>query len=109
FFIDRVLFWSVLVFGVSFFVRTALTAGSVDSGTASTTFGRSLFWLSLNFSLILFAIVLGLALLIAIAVDAIEDVRRDGGTDQLTQVLNRRGLEIWAASAFASEQTISLV
>ncbi len=109
FFIDRVLFWSVLVFGASFFLRTALTVGSVDSATASTTFGRSLFWLSLNFSLILFAIVLGLALLIAIAVDAIEDVRRDGGTDQLTQVLNRRGLEIWAASAFASEQTISLV
>lgn len=110
FLIDRVLFWSVLVFGASFFVRTILTASTGASQTTASAFGRSLFWISLNFSLVLFAIILGLALLVAIAVDIIEDIRIDSSTDLLTQIPNRRGFEIRAASVFAAaRRPVSLV
>lgn len=56
-------------------------------------FADSPFWQMLQLSLAVFSVALALTLLVAIAADAIDDVRKEGDKDWLTGVYNRRGFE----------------
>jgi len=90
--VDRFLFWLVVVFGLHFFPRTVLSIGlSAPQGVAA--FGASPFWQILQFTLSLFGAMFGLTLLAATGVDLMASLRRDGITDQLTNLLNRRGFD----------------
>ncbi|WP_153135541.1 GGDEF domain-containing protein [Paraburkholderia agricolaris] len=89
---DRALFWMLLAFGVSFFVRTALTTGkSLPHVTAQ--FAQTAFWLALQLSLALLGAVLALLLLTTAIVDLIERIIEERDRDFLTQALNRRAFE----------------
>lgn len=103
--IDHVLFWVFLLFGLHFFLRTILTMSmsgelfeldrmrqeGADSAALIALFKRSPFWQVLNFSLLVSAFLVALALLASIAVDAIEELKREGRIDPLTGLCNRRG------------------
>lgn len=102
--IDRLLFWTFLLFGLHFFVRTVLTmqiSGDLfqidhmretgaDPADLVALFRATPFWQVLNFSLLVSGLLLALALLGSIAADAIDEIRREGRTDTLTGLGNRR-------------------
>lgn len=102
--IDRVILIILLLFGIHFFPRTLLTVGlseavreysragfNGDPAVISTAFRASPFWQVLNFSLLISAFLMSMALLTAVAMDVIEDLSREGGIDALTGLANRRG------------------
>ena len=99
--IDRVLFWVLLAFSVHFFVRTTLTIG-LSAPVGVTAFGASLFWHALHLSLAVLGAGLALAVLAAALSDVMDDLRREGETDGLTGVLNRRAFETRASSLIAA-------
>tara|TARA_R110002020_G_scaffold10813_8_gene41180 strand:- start:242 stop:1411 length:1170 start_codon:yes stop_codon:yes gene_type:complete len=91
--IDRILFWTLLVFSVQFFPRTLLTAASMRQGNDPAGFGQSMFWQTLQLSLAVLGAALALTMLIAALTDVIEDMRHERDIDELTGVRNRRGFE----------------
>lgn len=122
---DRVVFWVFVLFGLQFFVRTVLTvAGSEQIQTIdamrqagasreaiAVQFRTSPFWQVLNFSLLVSGFLMALVLLAAVALDVIEDLRREGAIDPLTGLSNRRGFERRAAALMADpgSQPVSMI
>jgi len=98
--VDRVLFWVLLVFAVQFFPRTVLTMGLSSPGSAEA-FASSLFWATLHLSLAVLGTACATAILAAAISDVIEDLRRERDIDVLTGVLNRRGFETLANAVLA--------
>ncbi|MDI4664795.1 GGDEF domain-containing protein [Xanthobacter autotrophicus] len=123
--VDRILFWVFLLFGLHFFVRTMLTMSispdlfvldrlsqeGADPDALARMFSHSPFWQVLNFSLLVSGLLVALALLGAIAVDAMDDLKRQGGMDPLTGLANRRGFDDRARElmADAARHPLSLV
>ncbi|GAA0497865.1 GGDEF domain-containing protein [Pigmentiphaga daeguensis] len=95
--VDRVLFWLFLAFALSFFPRTWLTLGQVHTGMGARAFGSSSFWVALHLTLVLFGIALAVVLILAAAIDRIDDLHRERNEDHLTGMLNRRGFHECAA------------
>lgn len=105
--IDKILFWAVLLFGVHFFIRTALTVpisedllrldqlrqDGADVSLLTVLFKQSPFWQILNFSILISGFALALTFLAALAADIIEEFRREGEMDALTGLANRRAFE----------------
>ena len=91
--IDKVLFWILLLIGLHFLPRTMLTLlADGPAGIATLeNYRGSLFYSVLNFALIIMALLLCLTFLLAIALDIIDDLRRERNQDGLTPLLNRRG------------------
>ncbi|MFG1380404.1 GGDEF domain-containing protein [Xanthobacter versatilis] len=115
--VDRILFWVFLLFGLHFFVRTVLTLSispdlfaldrmrteGADARTIGLLFRRSPFWQVLNFSLLVSGLLVALALLGAIAVDAMDELERQGRIDPLTGLANRRGFDDLAQELIADK------
>ncbi|MER8825351.1 GGDEF domain-containing protein [Mesorhizobium sp. M0938] len=91
-YVDRVLFWILLIFALHFFPRTLLTIG-LSAPADKTAFANSMFWQALQLSLAVLGAALALAILAAAVADVIDDLRRERDVDPLTGVLNRRGFE----------------
>jgi diguanylate cyclase (GGDEF)-like protein len=100
--IDRVLFFVMLLFGLHFLPRTLLSMGA-HAPQGALAFADSRFWQLLQLSLAVFSVALALALLVAIAADAIDEVRKEGDKDWLTGVYNRRGFEARVRSLRSGE------
>jgi diguanylate cyclase (GGDEF)-like protein len=90
---DFILFLAILVFGVQFFLRTLATIDGSVNGLDSRGFSATTFWIALNFSLILFGVILGLTFLTAIVGDVIRSLNAASETDPLTGAVNRRGFD----------------
>jgi diguanylate cyclase (GGDEF)-like protein len=100
---DRILFWVLVASGIQFFPRTILALEVFDRGLLPRDFGRSIFWLWLNFSLVIVIVGIALAVLTAVVLDIIDDLKRDGSTDLMTGLLNRRGFEERADAMLAGK------
>ncbi|MGQ3674906.1 GGDEF domain-containing protein [Xanthobacter sp. TB0139] len=112
--IDKVMFWAVLLFGMHFFVRTALTVPITDEITKigemysaglsreeiSANFSYSPFWQTLNFSILICGFALAIVFLLAVVTDIIDDIRRDSATDTLTGLFNRQHFDAEARRLF---------
>lgn len=90
--IDRTFFWVYLLFGLSFFPRTILSASKTVTGDVPA-FVASPFWLALQLSLLLFAVMLALVLLAAAMLEIISALEHERNIDGLTQLHNRRSFE----------------
>lgn len=88
--INVLLYWVYLAFALSFFLRTALTVNVHPLGP-SDKFAHSAFWIMLQFSMLFFAVLLTLVLLVASMIDRIDRLRSERDVDPLTGLLNRRG------------------
>lgn len=95
---DVILFTAILVFGIQFFLRTLMTTDSSIAGLDARSFSATMFWIALNFSLILFGVILGLTFLTAIVGDVIRSLNAASETDPLTGAVNRRGFDRLAAA-----------
>lgn len=89
---DKVLFWTLLLFGAQFFPRTLLTAG-VGEPISPLAFADTVFWQALQLSVAVLGAALALAVLSAAVSDMIGDLRNERDRDYLTGLLNRRGFE----------------
>jgi diguanylate cyclase (GGDEF)-like protein len=91
-YVDRALFWVLVLFGLHFFPRTLLTVG-FSMPVDRTAFANSMFWQALQLSLAVLGAGLALAILAAAVSDMIDDLRRERDLDLLTGILNRRGFQ----------------
>ena len=93
--LDKVLFWLLLAIGLHFFPRTVLIlmAAGPDSVSNIDGYGQSFYWSVLNFSMVLLTLLICLTMLLAIAIDIIDDLKTDRNRDGMTPLLNRRGFE----------------
>jgi diguanylate cyclase (GGDEF)-like protein len=91
--IDRALSWTLLVFALQFFPRTILSLGYIGNRRDLAALTQSPFWIWLNFSFIIFTVVLGLMLLAVVVSDIVRTLHQNANTDPLTGLLNRRGFE----------------
>lgn len=123
--IDRVLLSLFILIGVHFFLRTILTMSSSehldeiermlregpDPAKLRALAYSSPFWPVLNFSLLVSGILMALALFGAVALDLVDDVKREGRIDVLTGLANRRGFEIEASTLWddPSSYPLSLI
>ncbi|MFG1392168.1 GGDEF domain-containing protein [Xanthobacter agilis] len=112
--LDLAFFWVLLLFGLHFFVRTVLTApilgdlarydhlvaAGADPEELRRAFAASPFWQVMNFSVFISGLLIALMLFVAVALDVIEDFRRDSGSDTLTGLLNRRGFHLEAEAVW---------
>lgn len=108
--IDRLLFWVYFAFAVSFFPRTFYSVTSAVTGGLST-FVQSPFWITLQLTLMLFAVVLALTILAAAVDDTIEQLQKERNIDSLTLLSNRRNFEEQGTAIIADNRRrdISLV
>jgi hypothetical protein len=97
--IDTLLFVLLLLLGLHFLPRTVLSLGA-QSPQGPLAFADSAFWQLLQLSLVILSVSLAIILLVAIAADAIEEVRHEGDKDWLTGVYHRRGFEARARAHY---------
>ncbi|WP_312807472.1 GGDEF domain-containing protein [Agrobacterium cavarae] len=90
--VDKILFWTLLLFGAQFFPRTMFTIGFSEPISPSA-FADTVFWQALQLSLAVLGAALALAILSASVIDIISDLKNERDRDHLTNLLNRRGFE----------------
>ncbi|GGC56055.1 GGDEF domain-containing protein [Chelatococcus reniformis] len=100
---DKILFWTFFIFAAHFIPRTLLTAG-VDLPRTAAAFARTPFWFALHLSLSFFGVALALAVLGATAFDLIDSLEKEGETDPLTKLPNRRGFDRGALAIFDGDE-----
>lgn len=97
--IDRLIF-AVAIVSVANYVLRPLVILMVAGGFGSdTSFQHSLYWTTVQFTQPLISIALALTLMVAIAIDLIEQLRQEARTDKLSGLLNRGGFEAAATAA----------
>lgn len=102
--IDRLIF-AVAILSVANYVLRPLVILSIAGGlTSATNFQHSLYWTTVQFTQPLIAIALALTLMVAIAIDLIEQLRQEARTDKLSGLLNRGGFEAAATAALKRSQ-----
>lgn len=107
-YVDRALFWVLLIFAIQFFPRTILTIGAT-APVGESAFSRSFFWQALQLSVAVLGAGLALAILAATIADLVDDLRRERDVDILTGVLNRRGFDARAKALLDQGRSLELV
>lgn len=100
---DRFLFWLLFAFSLQFFIRTGLTVTGIP--LTDPNFGKSIFWLALQYSLAVFGVSLALALLAVVVHDKLALLKSESYIDPLTGLQNRRGFDEQADAIIMSRQT----
>lgn len=96
--IDRLLFGMAVISTANYILRPAAILAVQGGFGTGENFQHSLYWTTVQFTQPLISIGLALNLMVAIAIDLIEELRREARTDKLSGLLNRGGFEA-AASA----------
>ncbi|HQZ11564.1 MAG TPA: GGDEF domain-containing protein [Devosia sp.] len=86
---EKFLFWTFIAYGLHFFPRTLLTASAQQLNSLDT----GSFWIAVQYSIVLFMVILAIAIAVVVGYDMFAILRRARDTDGLTGLLNRRGLE----------------
>ncbi|KVE36493.1 GGDEF domain-containing protein [Burkholderia sp. TSV86] len=102
--INHVLTGSLLLFGLSFLIRTPLTITRALPHSPEQ-FGQSTFWIALQVSLALLGGVLGMVLIAAGVADMIQHLVTERDFDPLTETMSRRAFERHASRHLASPRS----
>ncbi len=104
-FIDKVLFWVSFLAATNFMFRPILIVwlqGGYDNYADYAGFQQSLYWTTVQFTQALISVTIALILLVAVAMDLIEELTREARTDVLSGLANRRGFEDHASALLQS-------
>jgi diguanylate cyclase (GGDEF)-like protein len=96
--IDRLLYGMAVISAANYILRPAAILAVQGGFGAPEDFQHSLYWTTVQFTQPLISIGLALNLMVAIAIDLIEELRREARTDKLSGLLNRGGFETAAAA-----------
>lgn len=102
--IDRLIFGVAILSVANYVLRPLVILMMADGFGTGTDFQHSLYWTTVQFTQPLIAIALALTLMVAIAIDLIEQLRREARTDKLSGLLNRGGFEMAANAALKRSQ-----
>lgn len=106
--IDNALLGVLIVNGALYVLRSPVLIGFVGADLDPTAVLQSNYWLVFTLTNAVISFVLVLALLSAVAVDAIDLLKSETHTDPLSNLLNRRGFELASASIFKDPRRASL-
>ena len=101
--IDKFLFWISAFSAANYLLRPLFITFIAGGFGAPDTFQQSLYWTTVQFTQPLISIAFALNLMVAIAIDLIDELKREASTDKLSGLLNRRGFED-AADAFLKQR-----
>lgn len=100
---------SALWFTLALFILRPLLAFLVPESFGNyTALEQSTYWGLVHFTYVLMSVTLATALLIAVALDLMDELRHQATTDTLSGLLNRRGFESAATMALQSSQQAGL-
>lgn len=102
--IDNVLLGVLAFWGITYLVRPIAVIWLDGPYVDYENFHQSLYWITLTSSSALFLVLFALTLTTAVALDVVEELKRESQTDALSALLNRRGFEEGAAEALRSAQ-----
>ena len=105
--IDRLIFGVAILSVANYVLRPLVILMMADGFGTESDFQHSLYWTTVQFTQPLIAIALALTLMVAIAIDLIEQLRREARTDKLSGLLNRGGFEAAANAALKRSQAAS--
>ena len=97
--IDRVLFWVAALSAVNLIVRPLVIlwlGGGFDNYNG---FQQSVYWTTVQFSQAMVSVLAAIALMVAVAIDLLAELRVQAEGDPLSSLLNRRGFEAAASAA----------
>lgn len=100
--IDRVLFWVAALSALNLIIRPIVLLSFVGGFDNYVGFQQSVYWTTVQFSQAMVSIVAAISLMVAVAIDQINELRRQVDDDNLSGLLNRRGFEAQANTALRS-------
>lgn len=104
-FIDRLIFWVAALSTANYVLRPAIILFLAGGFGTGADFQHSLYWTTVQFTQPLISIAFALTLMVAIAIDLIDQLRHEARTDKLSGLLNRGGFEAAASTALARQQS----
>ncbi|MEZ5892278.1 MAG: GGDEF domain-containing protein [Parvularculaceae bacterium] len=99
--LDKAIFWLYVFSCAQCFVRPVIAAAMAGGELTPETYDEPLLLLMLHFIVGAFAVIMGMALLIAFSQEVYEDLQHQSVTDRLSGIFNRRGFEEAAEAALA--------
>lgn len=97
--IDRFLFWVAVISALNYLLRPVLILWLAGGFGADAGFRQSIYWTTVQFTQPLISIAFALNLMVAIALDLIDQLKSEARTDKLSGLLNRGGFEAAADAA----------
>jgi len=97
--IDRVLFWVAVLAALNLIIRPVVLLSLGGGFDNYVGFQQSVYWTTVQFSQAMVSIVAAISLMVAVAIDQINELRRQVDDDNLSGLLNRRGFEAQAGAA----------
>jgi diguanylate cyclase (GGDEF)-like protein len=97
--IDRVLFWVAAFSALNLIIRPIVLLSLGGGFDNYVGFQQSVYWTTVQFSQAMVSIVAAISLMVAVAIDQINELRRQVDDDNLSGLLNRRGFEAQAGAA----------
>ncbi len=98
--IDRLLFWIACLAAANFILRPVIILQLVEMRDGGG-FQQSVYWTTVQFTQAMLSIMIALNLMVAVAIDLLDELRREAKIDKLSGLLNRKGFEVEAADALA--------
>lgn len=90
---DRALMVVAVLAGINFLVRPIVTIWIDGPYDGYEEFYTSAYWVFMNFSAVVFSVLITLCLVTGIAMDVFDELQTQSHTDPLSGLLNRRGFE----------------
>jgi diguanylate cyclase (GGDEF)-like protein len=97
--IDRVLFWVAAFSALNLIIRPIVLLSLGGGFDNYVGFQQSVYWTTVQFSQAMVSIIAAISLMVAVAIDQINELRRQVDDDNLSGLLNRRGFEARAGVA----------
>lgn len=97
--VDHILFWFGIVWALNYTLRPLLVLGVTGNIANYDGFQQSIYWTTVQSTQAIFSVLSALALMVAVAIDLMTELRRQADGDALSGLLNRRGFEAAAGAA----------
>ena len=97
--IDRVLFWVAALSAVNLIIRPLVILSLGGGFDNYDGFQQSVYWTTVQFSQAMVSVLAAIALMVAVAIDLLAELRVQAEGDPLSSLLNRRGFEAAASAA----------
>lgn len=97
--VDHILFWLGIVWALNYILRPLLVLGVTGDIANYDGFQQSIYWTTVQFTQAICSVLSALALMVAVAIDLMGELREQADGDPLSGLLNRRGFEGAAGAA----------
>lgn len=91
--VDRLMLGTAILSAANYLVRPVAIVWLIDGFGSYEISQQSIYWTTMQFSQAMISIIFALNLMVAIAIDLVNELKREASTDKLSGLLNRRGFE----------------